>query len=153
MKLAEALILRADLKQRIQQLQYRMNQNAKVQDGDQPAENPNELLAELENAIAEQSALIQKINRTNMVTTLENGLSLADAIAERDALGLRQAAYRNLANAGIVTQTRYSSTEIRFVSVVNVMDLQRQADDFAKQHRELDAQIQAENWATDLIEL
>ena len=40
MKLAEALVLRADGQKRIEQLQQRLIQNAKVQADDQPAENP-----------------------------------------------------------------------------------------------------------------
>jgi hypothetical protein len=37
MKLAEALILRADNKKRFEQLRQRLMNNAKVQEGDKPA--------------------------------------------------------------------------------------------------------------------
>jgi len=47
MKLAEALHLRADLQKRIAQLGDRLNNNARVQEGDEPAEDPAVLLAEL----------------------------------------------------------------------------------------------------------
>ena len=47
MKLAEALIRRSDIQKRIEQLRARLVMNALVQEGDQPAENPQELLAEL----------------------------------------------------------------------------------------------------------
>ena len=43
MKLAEALILRADCQKRIAQLKSRLLTNAKVQEGDAPAEPPQEL--------------------------------------------------------------------------------------------------------------
>ena len=46
MKLAEALALRADLKKRIDQVECRLVLNAKVQEGEAPAEDPEALLAE-----------------------------------------------------------------------------------------------------------
>ena len=48
MKLAEALQERADLDRRVQQLQQRLENNAMVQEGESPAEDPAELLAELD---------------------------------------------------------------------------------------------------------
>ena len=48
MKLAEALQERADLNRRIQQLQQRLNNNAIVQEGEAPVEEPQALLTELE---------------------------------------------------------------------------------------------------------
>ena len=68
MKLAEALILRADCQKRIAQLKSRLLTNAKVQEGDAPAETPQELIAELERVSAELLDLIKRINRTNSAT-------------------------------------------------------------------------------------
>jgi len=48
MKLAEALNLRADLQRRVEQLRMRLAQNAKVQEGEEPLEDPKGLLAELD---------------------------------------------------------------------------------------------------------
>ena len=48
MKLAEALILRADLQKRLEQLRQRLILNAQVQEGEQPAEDPESLLRELD---------------------------------------------------------------------------------------------------------
>jgi len=86
MKLAEALILRADKKRRIEQLKYRLIRNAKVQEGEKPAEDPKALIEELERVSQELTVLIQHINRTNTVTELEKGITLSDAIATRDTL-------------------------------------------------------------------
>ena len=47
MKLATALSERADLQRRIAELGGRLNNNAKVQDGEKPSEDPKELLTEL----------------------------------------------------------------------------------------------------------
>ena len=50
MKLAEALSIRADLQNRIDQLKSRLKHSAKVQEGDQPSENVNELYKNWMNA-------------------------------------------------------------------------------------------------------
>jgi len=65
MKLAEALMLRADIQKRIDQLKQRLLRNVKVQEGDRPAENPEALLSELERLLSELRQLIQRINKTN----------------------------------------------------------------------------------------
>ena len=48
MKLAEALSIRKDLQKRIQQLGQRIQNNVKVQEGDEPSEHPTELMKELD---------------------------------------------------------------------------------------------------------
>lgn len=79
-------------------------------------------------------------------------MTMSDTLAVRDALMARQVAYRDLANAGTLTASRYSKSEIKYVSAIDIAATQRQADDFARQHRELDARIQEVNWTTDLGE-
>ena len=81
MKLAEALILRADQKKRIEQLRQRILRNTKVQEGQQAAETPEALIQEMENTAGELLTLIQRINRTNSATPMNAGGTLADAIA------------------------------------------------------------------------
>ncbi|MCB0144459.1 MAG: DIP1984 family protein [Caldilineaceae bacterium] len=152
MKLAEALIMRADAQNRIEQLRMRLNSNAQVQEGNAPAENPQHLLAEFERTAAELTHLIQRINGTNAVTVLADNQTLADALALRDVLKLRQGVYRGLAQAALVSVNRYSRSEIRSQSSVDVAEIQTLADNLAREHRELDAQIQAANWLTELIE-
>ena len=149
MKLAEALILRADLQNRAEQLRQRLYENAKVQDGDTPGENPQGLLAILEEATNELTDLVQRINRTNVNTTLDSGDTIADALAQRDILKFKSGVYRGLAQSATVSQGRFTRSEIKFVSTVDVKETQEQADAYAKSHRELDATIQAANWSTD----
>ncbi len=152
MKLAEALILRADYQKRVERLKQRLVRNAKVQEGDSPAENPPELIEELERTTAELTRLIQRINKTNSVTTLEGETTISDALAVRDILGSKQAVYRDLAQAASITQDRYTKSEVKFRSTVNVAEIQRRADSLAQEHRVLDAKIQEGNWRTDLLE-
>jgi hypothetical protein len=152
MKLAEALILRADYQKRIEQLRERILQNVKVQEGERPAEDPNELLAEMERIAADLLDLIQRINRTNSATALEpEGMSIADAIAARDSLRLRQGVYKAAADTAVIRQDRYSKSEVRFESAIDVAAAQAQADDLARDYRRLDTRIQEANWKTDLL--
>lgn len=152
MKLAEALILRADQKKRIEQLRQRILRNAKVQEGQQAAETPEALIQEMENTAGELLTLIQRINRTNSATPMNAGGTLADAIAMRDILLLKHGIYRELAQTATVVQDIRTKSEVRFVSTVNVASIQQTADGLATAHRELDTAIQEMNWSTDLIE-
>ncbi|MGD1905675.1 MAG: DIP1984 family protein [Leptolyngbyaceae cyanobacterium] len=151
MKLAEALILRADAQKQIEQLRQRLMRSARVQEGEQPPEDPQVLITELETTSNQLVRLVQRINRTNSVTRFQAGI-LSDALAERDSLRLKRNAYDSLINAAAIRQDRYMRSELRLVSTFNVAELQRQIDQLSRQYRELDAQIQALNWATDLIE-
>ena len=154
MKLAEALIERADLQKRVSQLKQRLLSNARVQEGDTPAENPAELIDELEILTTRLTTLIQTINRTNNVALLADGTSLADALAERDIIKLKHTLYRDLAGASTITQQRhrFGRSEIKFVSTTNVAEIYQKADELAKTHRDLDSAIQAVNWSTELLE-
>ncbi len=151
MKLAEALILRADSQKRFAQLQARLIGNAKIQEGDEPAENPAELIKQLEGAADELVDLIKRINRTNSATVLANGKTVSDVLAERDVLAMRRAAYSNLALSAAVAQGRLTRSEIKYVSTIKVAEIQKRADELAKEYRELDARIQELNWQTELI--
>ena len=151
MKLAEALILRADCQKKIAQLRQRLSRCVKVQEGEQPPEDPQALLGELSGAIAQLTNLIQRINRTNSSTPFDPG-NLSDALARRDTLDIQRSALHQLIQAATVTQNRYSRSEVRFVSTVDVADLQRQVDSLAQEYRLLDTQVQSLNWQIDLIE-
>lgn len=152
MKLAEALIQRADHRKRLDQLKERLLRIARVQEGDVPAEDPALLLAEVERTAAGLTRLIQRINRTNSTTALDDGRTIADAIAERDTLQLRHAIVTSLIQAAIIKQDRFTKSEVRFQSTVDIVTLQRQADNLAQAYRELDTKIQAANWLVELID-
>lgn len=150
MKLAEALILRADYQKRLLQIRQRLVRSATVQEGESPPENPQQLLVELEQVASDLVAIIQQINRTNSSTPFQ-GRTLADALAERDVLTIRTTAYREFATAGVVTQSRTTRSEVKFYSTFNVAEMQTQADQLARERRELDARIQEANWLTELL--
>lgn len=149
MKLAEALQERADLNRRIQQLQQRLNSNAIVQEGEAPAEDPAELLAELDGCAANLEQLIARINLTNC-RTMVRGESLTALLARRDALTLKLSSYRGLTQAASQVGRRATRMEIKLLSTVNVKELQTQVDAMAKELRLLDNTIQETNWNTEL---
>jgi hypothetical protein len=151
MKIAEALILRADCQKRFAQLKTRLLNNARVQEGDQPAEEPQELIAEIERVAQELLDLIQRINKTNSSTIVEAGQTVSDLLAERDVIGLRRTAYAELAAGASARQDRFTRSEVKFVATVNVAEFQKRADGLAKEYREKDARIQELNWQTELI--
>jgi len=151
MKLAEALIQRADAQKRIAQLQQRLARSAKVQEGEQPPEDPQALLTEVGQAIDELTRLIQQINRTNAATEFDETRSMTDALAERDTLMQRRNIIAQLINAA-QAQPRYGRMEIKEYPTVNIAELQGQVDDLSRQYRELDTTIQQLNWTVDLIE-
>lgn len=152
MKLAEALILRADYQKRMEQLKSRISRNAKVQDGEKVAEDPKELLQELNDGLDELTKLVQKINKTNTQVLLDNNQTLSDALTMRETLHAKHLIYRQLAEDATVTQDRYSRTEIKFKSTVDIAKIQEKADDLALAYREIDTKIQEKNWLVDLAE-
>ncbi|WP_312797007.1 DIP1984 family protein [Tianweitania sp.] len=151
MKLAEALVLRSDVAKRMEQVKARALRNAKVQEGDQPAEDPSALMDEYDRLAAELETLISRINRTNSETPFM-GATLTEALAKRDVLRLRQAAWRDVADSATVTQTIKTKSEVRFKPALDVRSAQKQADDLSRNLRNLDAKIQEANWLTPLSE-
>ncbi|MBE6110176.1 MAG: hypothetical protein E7194_07125 [Erysipelotrichaceae bacterium] len=149
MKLAEALQERADTNRRIEQLRVRLSNNAQKQEGEKPAEDPADLLKELDQCIAKQAELIADINLANAKTTV-NGKTLTEMIAQRDMLNVQISAYRDLINEASATYQRARNSEIRILSAVNVKELQKKADALSKELRLLDNKIQETNWLTEM---
>ena len=151
MKIAEALILRADIQKRIAQLRTRLNNNAKVQENEEPAENPELLLTELENLISQLNDLIVKINRTNTLSKID-GISLVELIAKKDTLSQKAGILREFIEIASQKVDLYSTTEIKVFSTVNVSEQQKKLDKLSKEIRETDTKLQQANWIIDLVE-
>ena len=149
MKLAEALQERADLNRSIQQLESRLSANAITQEGEAPAEDPRDLLAQLDRSIDRLEELTAAINLANS-RTVHQGETLTQMIARRDALTLRLRILRDFADHASQTGRRARASEIRIVSTVNVKALQKELDNLSRELRLLDNTIQALNWSTDL---
>jgi hypothetical protein len=154
MKLAEALALRADAARRAEQLRARITASARFQEGEAPAEDAGALLAEAGQVLGELESLIRRINRTNAATSVEGG-TLTDALARRDVLRLRHGVVTSAANAAAGEGQRgfrQLRSELKMIPALPVAELRGQADDLARQLREVDTEIQRTNWEADLLD-
>lgn len=149
MKLAEGLSVRKDLQTRIEQLKARLLNNMKVQEGDQPSERPEDLLKELDGCLKQLQDLMFRINATNM-HTVKDGRTLTEMMAAREVLGKRVQILREAFDRATQSQDRYGRNEIKYVMTVDIPALRKQIDKYSKQLRELDMEIQALNFATEL---
>ncbi|MBS3872246.1 MAG: DIP1984 family protein [Firmicutes bacterium] len=152
MKLAEALIMRADQQRRLSSLRERLVRVAKAQEGEKALEDPAELLLEVNRVLLHLTNLMQRINRTNSSILIDEHRTLSDALAERDALGMKRSVLNALVDAAAITHDRFSKSEIKYFATVDVQVLQKEIDGLAQAHRELDTKIQTLNWTTDLAE-
>ena len=152
MKIAEALILRADCQRRVAELKNRIVLNALVQEGEDPAENPQVLIEEHERVAADLLLLVQLINRTNASTAVEADQTMTDALALRDSLRLRHKMFEALATTAASRGDRYSRTEIKSVPTISVAAIRPRMDAIAREFRALDTRIQGLNWQIDLLE-
>lgn len=73
MKIAEALLLRADLKKKLASLRERVAANALVQDKEKPHEDPAKLIKEAVAAVAELEAIGLRIDAANQAKRLADG--------------------------------------------------------------------------------
>ena len=153
MKLAEALAARADAQGRLQELRGRIVDNARHQEGDEPAEDPNALLEEADRVAVELGRLVRAINATNAATSVDGNGTITDAIAQRDALAARRRILADAAGAAAGGHgMRMMRSELRLVSALDVPVLRRRMDELARERRQLDLRIQAADWVTELLE-
>ena len=158
MKLAEALLLRADRNRTLEQLKQRIQVSARYQEGEKPPEDARDLVAAASAVHDELETLIRDINRTNSGTVMADGRTVTDALAERDVLRLRfsmlkvsaEAASGGLQHTGFMRATR---SELKNLRALDVKGLRQQASDVARRAPELDARIQQVNWTTELQEV
>jgi hypothetical protein len=150
-KLAEALIERAALQRRVEQLQARIVQNARYQEGEEPAEDAAALLQEASAALEDLRRLILAINLTNAATVAADGQPLTAALATRDVLRKRHAILVAAADAASGSGGyRQLRSELRHIPALPVAGLRAEADDVARRIRHLESTIQQANWEVDL---
>ena len=151
MKLAEALQERADLNRKISELRNRLGNVILVQEGEDPVEDPTDLISELNNSINRLEYLMATINHTNDQTKVE-GMTLTQIIAKKDALGVKVSAYKDMVYTAGRNTDRARGTEIKVKSTVKASVLQKEVDEVAKQIRWLDNLLQQTNWTQELME-
>ena len=155
MKVAEALALRADATRRVEQLRTRIVANARYQEGEEPSEDARALLTEVGGVLDELQGLIRRINRTNSASTMANGATVTDALARRDALRSRHSVLSDAADAAAGRNQyggRQLRSELKMITALPVAGLRAQADQVARELRDLDVRIQQANWEIDLLD-
>lgn len=156
MKLAEALINRADLQKRVEQLRARITANARYQEGEDPGEDASALLTEAGGVLDALEQLVVAVNLTNASTILDDGRTMTEALAHRDVLrtrhGILVAAADASAGAGDYNVFRQMRSELRQIPALPTAAIRAQADDVARRLRELDILIQQANWEADLAD-
>lgn len=148
MKLAEALLVRADLQTKFLRLQDRIKANAVVQKGDKPQEGPEVLLREATGVLSELEATITRINRTNVHAKLPDGRTMMEAIAERERLKKHHSLLIATDSALKRSPDLHGVREIKWVPQLDSAKLQKQAEDLARKIREINVRIQETNWST-----
>ena len=146
MKLAEGLLLRADLMKKIEHLQNRIRPVLIVSDDKIPQEDPDKLLAQLRKAIQDLESVIIRINKTNNETQVEGQGSLMEALAKRDSLKMLSEKLRNIRYASQIN----NSGDTNLKTTINIKKLQVEMDQTGRAFREIDSKIQEINWLTAL---
>lgn len=151
MKLAEALLLRSDQQRKLASLKQRINANVLVQEGDEPAEEPNDLMKQAFALSDELQRLVLNIHRTNAQATVADGRNMLELLTKRDELLERHKLIASAIENTHREPDRYSVREIKWIKVIPVSSLQKQADDIGAKLRDINIQIQAANWQIDLV--
>jgi len=155
MKIAEALAERAELAKKLRGIRVRIESSARFHEGEEPLEDATVLITEARALLHRQAAIVSSVNRTNMMTELESGVTITAALARRDMLTQEIQLLSDSADKAGPSMDPYSRgrrrTELIEKTNIPVAELRREADALSKERRELDTRIQQANWATDLV--
>lgn len=138
MRLAEALLRRKELEERLRDLRGRLSRSARVPEGERPAEEAARLLAEIEAVLAHLEALHVWIGKTCVLSTLPDGMSFAEARARLRTLRLKRE---------ILLQAAEAAAGARDVDA-----LRREADGLLKECTRLEARVQETSWQAELLD-
>lgn len=150
MKLAEALLLRTEYQQKVESLQRRILSNIKIQEGENPTENPDELLKEILLVNEQLADIIVRINKTNNSACISNGKTLAEGLVERDMIMKKRSILSSIVDEANQKDYRLSHSEVKMHVSVDIAEIQKMIDKLSKQYRQLDTEIQSVNWTTDI---
>lgn len=149
MKLAEALSVRKDLQNKINQLEDRLKSIVKIQEGDEPDEVAEDLLSELQNASVQLEDVIYRVNRTNLHAVMD-GVPITKLIARKDVLTRKVGILRNVLKVASAQESRYSRNEIKYVRTIDTAELRKKVDRLSAELRRVDLRIQEANWMFEL---
>lgn len=171
MKLADALRLKSDMNGRLSRIRSRLAGCCLVQEGDEPQDDPSELIENYETISEQLRVLITCINLTNTSSFIEIDnnsalpanvqcekgkvkLTMTEALATKDILKQRISMYRGLAETAGKSDDDYNhSDKNKFVSMVVPKKIQKKSDYLSKELRLLEFKIQGQAWAIILKDI
>jgi hypothetical protein len=161
MLLAEALAERKQALKTVGEAEAALTAAAVIFKGDKNPSDPEELSAQLEQAILTFLNLSVRINLTNNKATITHGngtFSLMEAVARREAMLLHIRASKRVLESveeKVYGRSRYggrrTKDEVKQIAQLDVAVLRKAIDDSSKELRELDMEIQKKNWTTELV--
>lgn len=151
MKLAEALVLRADLQKKLENLKRRLANSVRKLDDIQVIEDPEVLKLEAEETITALYSLIDRIYRTNQSVILPSGQSMVTVLAKRDELVERRKLLDYIINKSLPDSGLYFNERGKWQPAIDISAYQKQMDDIAMQIRRLNLDIQQTNWQVNLV--
>ena len=150
MKLGEALLKRDEYIKRQDDIKKRIKSNVVLRDDNENNENPNDLIKEYIDINNELSDLIIKIENKEHEIKLDIGISISEAVNIRDKLYRELEIYKTVLKELNSKEYRNAKNEIKMKVLVNVKDIQNEADKISKAYSDIDVMIQAANWNADL---
>lgn len=152
MKIAQALVERASLNRKIKEVQTDVISNGKIQEGDVPVYNCDELLTKLNELFEQLKTLDERILKSNYKTEVD-GINLATLIKRKDLVNAKVAYLRVIVDSCSVKMDRYTKTEIKSVCMIDIKELVNKIEKLVEEKKRLDLLIQEINWNTDLASL
>jgi hypothetical protein len=149
MKLAVAFSLLDDLQESISQLASRLKDSSKVQEGDSPEENVEELMVELDDKLSQREDLIYRIILT-FSQPLCGSEPITRMMAHRDRLERQVYIMDDVIGYATEIDTDYSPSKVKYVRLIDVTSFRKRADNFAKQLRGTEMKIEELNWTVEL---
>jgi hypothetical protein len=151
-KLAEALLIKAEYEKRLESLRTRLAVSARIQEGNFPPEDPETLLADVQTCLEALASLSKRISITCSQTLLESRKTLADALIDQEILLKKESIYQSTIEAAIIPTDPPETSNILWRSTVNIAGLHRRIEDILKEYRLLETQIQKASWSTELVD-
>ena len=150
MKLGEAILKRDEYIKKQDELKKRVKSNVAVKDDNENNENPDELIKKYIEINNELSDLILKIDNKEHETKLHIGISISDAVKIRDKLYREIEIYKTVLKELNSKDYRNAKNEVKMKVLVNVKEIQEEADKLSKAYSDIDVIIQSANWNVDL---
>lgn len=145
MKLAEALVLRADLQKKLENQKKRLANSVRKLDDIQVIEDPAALKLEAEETITVLYSLIDRIYHINQSVILPSGQSMVTVLAKRDELVERRKLLDYIINKSLPDNGLYFNERGKWQPAIDISAYQKQMDDIAMQIRRLNLDIQQTN--------